>query len=81
MLDCSIDEEYRGYGCALHLLRFLENEVNEKGTQALFTTARATSEEINITFSKTGYTYGRRLKNNTDISGTIESMNVWYMAL
>jgi hypothetical protein len=33
---------------------------------------------MNITFSKLGYKYGGLLKNNTNISGAIESMNVWY---
>jgi len=62
-------------------LRFLELQAKERGIQTAFTIARAISEGMNITFSKAGYTYGGRLKNNTDISGTIESMNVWYKAL
>lgn len=39
------------------------------------------SAGMNITFSKTGYRYGGRLKNNTNISGNIESMNAWYKHL
>lgn len=81
MTDFATDEEHRGNGYALHLLRFLEIKAKEEGIQTAFTIARAISEGINITFSKAGYTYGGRLKNNTDISGTIESMNVWYKAL
>jgi len=81
MTDFATDEEHRGNGYALHLLRFLEIQAKEQGVQTAFTIARAISEGINITFSKAGYTYGGRLKNNTDISGTIESMNVWYKAL
>jgi len=33
---------------------------------------------MNITFAKAGYRYAGTLVNNTDISGTIESMNVWW---
>jgi hypothetical protein len=36
---------------------------------------------MNITFAKLGYRYGGRLINNTNISGSIESMNVWYKSL
>ncbi len=81
MTDFATDEDHRGNGYALHLLRFLEAQAKERGVQTAFTIARAISEGMNITFSKAGYTYGGRLKNNTDISGTIESMNVWYKAL
>lgn len=81
MTDFATDEDHRGNGYALHLLSFLEIQAKEKGVQTAFTIARAISEGINITFSKAGYTYGGRLKNNTDISGTIESMNVWYKPL
>ena len=81
MTDFATDEEHRGNGYALHLLHFLELQAKERGIQTAYTIARAISEGMNITFSKAGYTYGGRLKNNTDISGTIESMNVWYKAL
>jgi hypothetical protein len=36
---------------------------------------------MNITFAKNGYEYAGTLKNNTNISGNIESMNVWYKHL
>lgn len=36
---------------------------------------------MNVTFARQGYTLSGRLKNNTDIAGTIESMNVWYKHL
>lgn len=31
-----------------------------------------------VTFARNGYTFSGTLLNNTDISGSIESMNVWY---
>ena len=36
---------------------------------------------MNITFAKHGYSFAGTLTNNTQISGQLESMNVWYKAL
>jgi len=36
---------------------------------------------MNITFSRMGYRYSGTLLNNTNISGRLESMNVWYKFL
>ena len=52
-----------------------------KGIKTAYTIARAKSAGMNITFSKAGYKFGGRLKNNTNIFGNIESMNVWYKHL
>jgi hypothetical protein len=46
--------------------------------KTLYTIARSHSAGMNITFAKKGYLFGGTLINNTDISGKIESMNVWY---
>lgn len=71
----------RGNGLALHLLKRMEEAMREKGFKTAYTIARAASAGMNITFSRAGYSYGGRLKNNTNISGRIESMNIWYKAL
>jgi len=63
------------------LLRWMEKEMKQKGIKTCYTIARAMSPEINITFSRLGYAYGGRLKNNTNISAHIESMNVWYKTI
>jgi putative beta-lysine N-acetyltransferase len=81
MTDFATLPSHRGNSYASHLLLFLEQEAEKKGIKTAFTIARAISKGMNITFSKTGYLYGGRLKNNTDISGNIESMNVWYKDL
>ncbi|WP_320130178.1 putative beta-lysine N-acetyltransferase [uncultured Sphaerochaeta sp.] len=78
MTDFATLPDFRGNGYASHLLRFLEHETKKRGIKTAFTIARAISKGMNITFAKSGYVYGGRLKNNTDIAGTIESMNVWY---
>jgi putative beta-lysine N-acetyltransferase len=81
MTDFATLPSHRGNSYASHLLLFLEQEAEKRGIKTAFTIARAISKGMNITFSKTGYSYGGRLKNNTDISGNIESMNVWYKDL
>lgn len=71
----------RGNGFALHLLKRMEEAMRKKGLKTAYTIARAASAGMNITFAKGGYTFGGRLKNNTNISGRIESMNIWYKSL
>jgi hypothetical protein len=36
---------------------------------------------MNITFARNGYQFGGTLTSNTNIFGTLESMNVWYKSL
>lgn len=81
MTDFATPPAYRGNGFALHLLREMEDAVRGRGIRALFTIARAYSFGMNITFARDGYRYGGTLTNNTNISGRLESMNVWYKIL
>ena len=78
MTDFAVLEKYRGNNLACHLLGAMEEKLPELGVKTAFTIARAKSFGMNITFAKSGYTYSGTLVNNTDISGQIESMNVWY---
>lgn len=81
MTDFATLPEWRGNGFAQVLLFCMENKMKNKGIKTAYTIARAMSAGMNITFSKAGYKFGGRLKNNTNISGKIESMNVWYKKL
>jgi putative beta-lysine N-acetyltransferase len=81
MTDFATKKESRGNGYAIHLLSFLEREVKAKGIRTVYTIARAASIGMNVTFAKSGYAFGGRLHNNTDIAGNIESMNVWFKSL
>ncbi len=81
MTDFATLPEYRGYGLACFLLAKMERAMKKLGIKTAYTIARAISPGMNITFSKGGYHYGGRLINNTQISGTIESMNIWYKTL
>ena len=81
MTDFATLPEWRGNGFAQCLLLQMEKAIKNKGIKTAYTIARAMSVGMNVTFSKAGYRFGGRLKNNTNISGNIESMNVWYKHL
>lgn len=76
--DFATNPEYRGNSFASTLLGEMQKAMKERGITTHYTIARALSAGMNITFAKAGYRYAGTLVNNTDISGTIESMNVWY---
>lgn len=78
MTDFATDEKCRGRGLACYLLNSMEQEMKNRGIRTLYTIARAKSFGMNITFSKKGFKFSGTLINNTNISGAIESMNVWY---
>lgn len=81
MTDFATLPEYRGHGFALHLLQQLQKAAQSLGVRLFFTIARAYSFGMNITFARSGYRFGGTLTNNTNISGSLESMNVWYKTL
>jgi len=81
MTDFATLPDERGHGYAVHLLLRMEKEMQADGFRMAYTIARAISPGMNITFSKLGYEYGGRLINNTQISGRIESMNIWFKEL
>jgi hypothetical protein len=59
----------------------MENEMKKKEMKTLYTIARLESIPMNKTFMRADYSYAGTLINNTNISGGIESMNVWYKYL
>jgi len=71
----------RGGGFASFLLRQMEAEMERRGVRTAYTIARAVSHGMNITFARGDYDFGGTLVNNTQISGSLESMNVWYKPL
>ncbi len=78
MTDFATDPAHRGGKLALRLLGTMEQEMNQRGIKTLYTIARSHSAGINTIFAKAGFRYAGMLRNNTNISGRIESMNVWY---
>jgi putative beta-lysine N-acetyltransferase len=81
MTDFATLPEFRGMGLANYLLEKMESGVRQIGIKTAYTIARAYSFGMNITFAKQGYLHGGTLTNNTQISGSLESMNVWYKHL
>jgi putative beta-lysine N-acetyltransferase len=81
MTDFATLPDFRGHGLAQHLLTKMEKSMAEQNIKTPFTIARAMSPGMNITFAKMGYKYAGRLLRNTNISGNIETMNVWYKKL
>jgi len=81
MTDFATHPDARGQGLALYLLAEMEQAMRGEKILTPYTIARAYSHGMNITFARAGYLYGGTLTNNTQISGRIESMNVWYKHL
>ena len=81
MTDFATLPEARGRRFARYLLTRMEEAMAERGILTAYTIARALSASMNKTFAATGYSYAGTLINNTQISGGLESMNVWYKPL
>jgi beta-lysine N6-acetyltransferase len=81
MTDFATLPGHRGAGIATELLDFMDADMGKEGFVTAYTIARALSCGINITFARNGYKFAGTLVNNTNISGSIESMNVWYKQL
>lgn len=81
MTDFATLPGFRGMGMARILLANMERVIHAEGIRTAFTIARAYSYGMNITFARMGYRFGGTLRNNTQICGRQESMNVWYKAL
>jgi beta-lysine N6-acetyltransferase len=79
--DFATDTKFRGRGFAGILLHAMETEMKKEGILLAYTIARAISRPINATFAGAGYQFGGLLPNNTNICGSLESMNVWYKKL
>lgn len=81
MTDFATLPSWRGHNLAGQLLKLMEQEMRHRKIKTAYTIARAISAGMNITFGRAGYTFSGTLVNNTNISGCIESMNVWYKPL
>jgi putative beta-lysine N-acetyltransferase len=81
MTDFAVLPDWGGRGIAIRLLEQMEEEMLRMGMRTAYTIARTLSHGMNKTFGKMGYTYSGTLTNNSNISGHIESMNVWHKDL
>ncbi|MDD2248959.1 putative beta-lysine N-acetyltransferase [Methanocorpusculum bavaricum] len=81
MTDFAVDPHYRGRSFAGILLEEMEKTMRREGIITAYTIARSASLPMNAVFAGAGYRFGGMLPNNTNISGSIESMNTWYKKL
>jgi putative beta-lysine N-acetyltransferase len=81
MTDFATDPMYRGRGFAGILLDEMEKAMRKEGILTGYTIARSVSLPMNAVFAGAGYRFGGMLPNNTNISGSIENMNIWYKKL
>ncbi len=81
MTDFATHPLWRGHNLAAQLLEMMEKEMRARKIKTAYTIARALSPGMNITFGRAGYCFSGTLVNNTNISGKIESMNVWHKKL
>ena len=81
MTDFAVLPEYRGQNLAFRLLTMMELEMKLINIKTVYTIARLKEPGICKTFLKSGYKYSGTLLNNTNISGNIESMNLFYKHL
>jgi len=78
MTDFAVLPEARGKRLALQLLNQMEQHLKNSSYKTLYTIARLHSPSMNKTFMNMKYKFAGTLINNTQISGGIESMNIWY---
>ena len=81
MTDFAVLPEFRGQNLAFRLLVKMEQEMKYSGIKTAYTIARLKEPGMSKTFLKSGYKYSGTLVNNTNISGNIESMNIFYKQL
>lgn len=81
MTDFAVSPKFRKKGIASILLREMENYLCTKDFLNLYTICRSVSPGINKLFLNANYKYSGTLFNNTQISGSLESMNVLYKSL
>jgi beta-lysine N6-acetyltransferase len=81
MTDFATLPDYGGNNFSNFLLWQMESDLRESNYRTVFTIARSHSTAMNITFARNYYNFCGTLKNNTNIFGRIESMNVWAKSL
>jgi lysine 2,3-aminomutase len=81
MTDFATDPDFRGQKLGQFLLEKMEKEMKAMKIKTLYTIARLKSPPMNKVFLKHQYVYAGTLLRNTNISGSIESMNIYYKHL
>ncbi len=81
MTDFAVLPTHRGMCLASHLLTEMEHALRKDKYVTVYTIARLQCIPMNKTFHNAHYQYTGTLIQNTQICGSIQSMNVWYKHL
>ena len=81
MTDFATLQQHRGKSYAYFLLEAMQTHMKSEGIKTLYTIARLRSVGMNLTFLRMNYQFAGTLLKNTNISGEIESMNIYYKQL
>ncbi|MDQ2085187.1 putative beta-lysine N-acetyltransferase [Herbivorax sp. ANBcel31] len=78
LTDCSTLPLYRGKGLLTSQFFYLIDFMKKKNIKTVFSYSRAVSVGMNLINKRFGFKYGGRLIQNSNISGRLETMNIWY---
>lgn len=78
MSDCATHADHRGQGLLSHPFTHLSTKMQNMGIKTLFSYSRSLSMGMNLINKRQGFIYGGKMVQNSNISGRLESMNVWY---
>jgi putative beta-lysine N-acetyltransferase len=81
MSDLAVDPAFSGLGVSKNLLSYMERCMEDQNIITAYTICRGEFLPVNRLFSGSGYQFGGTLINNTNICGSLESMNVWHKKL
>jgi beta-lysine N6-acetyltransferase len=77
LTDMIVVESHRGRGLSAAMIVEMEKDLPEN-ILTYYTICRAKHPPVNIAFAKNSYSHAGTLIKNTNISGHMESMNIWY---
>lgn len=79
--DCATFREHRSKQLLSYQVAHLIPRLKKIGVGTLFSYSRSTSVGMNLVNAKHGFHYGGRMVQNSNISGSMENMNIWYKTL
>ncbi|WP_280771153.1 putative beta-lysine N-acetyltransferase [Salipaludibacillus daqingensis] len=79
--DCATYREHRSKQLLSYQVAHLFPKLKKVGVRTLFSYSRSKSAGMNLVNAKHGFHFGGRMIKNSNISGSIENMNIWYKTL
>lgn len=81
MTDCATLPEHRGKKLVSLQFEHLINKMKKKKVKTLFSYTRSKSIAMNMINYKFNFKYGGSMAKNSNISGGLEDMNIWYKSI